>query len=936
MAVSGAGSSGSSSAAAAAAAAEARRRAAEEARRRAEAARRAREQAKKAAEAAKKAAEAAAAKARKAAEAAKKAKPAEKPAAKEAAAKAERAAKMAKEAQKQAEQKLQETEERVVRMAKKAEDEMNAANDAYAKTAPGKATQNIPLVGGVAKPFSANEIAETGLKSNEIRNAFVGSGRRRDDIAKAVGVDAKASRNELQQSIDADRNFERLDDDPKTAKVLDKLDIRNGSDLQAFGSRLAREIEGGAPRADDISLKGIKDKDALASVISTAGATQTGKANEVLSDSLSVKLIAEGLKPKQVAEMGAEDRAVQLYRTELKGITDKPVEQWTAEEATAYTGKLAELAETYKDEPATVNALMTLSGAPIKKSAEILGAAASSEDVPQDEIQGLVDNLNDLGNTAPPKAAMQLAYAVGSEMPKESELREVDDAFGAYVDGGGEGTFRELVAASMAQQGNEDGAEELMVKGSGSLFSDPVGFLEDRIEDIGGVASDVAGFLGNIAEKGLEAAYNFVGDVVVGKLGDAIRNAAVSTLDLDGKMETLKEPGDSFTAALGVEGNLLGVQVGAGASMTVTMAEDGTYNMELSGEGSAALAEKLDIPGLGEMEGEVEGTASATLKFNFASVEEVTAATETVAGVTMGAAATAAGGPLAPIGAAMMLSAGDEISDIAGNYESVTVKLEGRGTLAGEIGKELGMPGLSAEASAGASVAIEIPKEGNPNLILTQSIEGGVSMEAGKTPLPTGGNFALKGQATASLEATTTIPLDVSVGELASDPLGELREAGETAISGATTSFKGKISVAAGAGVTSDTKPANKLGANEGLEISLQATGPTKSFASALGQGLSGNITGALSRLNQDVTVKGEVRAFEMTEAGVGSASERVDGDANQELEGEGVSVPGLGKVEVTAATALRSSRILNEFEGSPAELLRKYGRTLQPFAFAA
>lgn len=290
MAVSGAGSSGSSAAAAAAAAAEARRRAAEEARKRAEAARAAREAAKRAAEAAKKAAQAAAAKAAKAAGAAKKAKGPEKPKAAEAAEKAQKAQKAAEAAQAKAEKTLQESEERVARMAKVAEDQMRDSNAAAQKA-------------GKSEPvYSDKTISQSGVQASEVRNAFDGAGRRRDDVAQQLGIKPTTDTGAIERGLASERKFDALDNNPKTAAVLEQLDIRDGADLQAMGQRLAREMNGGAPREDDLSLAGVKDKVALASVIQGAGEAQNdAKTREALSNAGTAALIANGAAPAKAA-----------------------------------------------------------------------------------------------------------------------------------------------------------------------------------------------------------------------------------------------------------------------------------------------------------------------------------------------------------------------------------------------------------------------------------------------------------------------------------------------------------------------------------------------------------------------------------------------------------------------------------------------------------
>lgn len=51
-------------------------------------------------------------------------------------------------------------------------------------------------------------------------------------------------------------------------------------------------------------------------------------------------------------------------------------------------------------------------------------------------------------------------------------------------------------------------------------------------------------------------------------------------------------------------------------------------------------------------------------------------------------------------------------------------------------------------------------------------------------------------------------------------------------------------------------------------------------------------------------------------------------------MDGEAVSVPGLGSLEVTAAVSTRSSRELVEFEGTPADFLRDFSSIIDGVAF--
>jgi hypothetical protein len=800
----------------------------------------------------------------------------------------------------EADEKLQAAEEEVARASKSAQEEMQGAN-AAAKKDP------INAITG-ASPFSEEEIAKVGPQANEIRDAFDGAdGQQRDALSKKLGVDASTDAQEIQANLDANRDFAKLKQDPAKAKVLGELNIRDGKELRKFGQGLASQAEGGQG-AQGVSLKGVKDKEALASVIQTAGNTLGTQAKETLGNELFAQQVASGQDPNKAANLKGADLAVAAFNSELKGVVEKPVSEWTEADANKYTAALADQVEKYKGDPEAVESLMTLSGEQLKRSAEIIGKG-TEEKGSEDDIKGLANNLSRIGTAAPPRAAAQLAIGIANEIPEDSEQNYVDDGFSQFIEDGGSAKFRDTIAAALQQQGKEDAAEELIEKGGGSGLDDIAGDVLDSIKDAGEFLLDKAG-------DAAGAAWNFVSEQVVGRLGDAIRNAAANALNIDDQIAKLKSPGDSFVAEAGIEGTLFGAQLGAGVEMKITKTETG-YSMELQGEGSAGVASKLKLPGLGGVDLEATGTASATVKFDFQSAAEVEKAAETVAGVAIGAAATAAGGPLAPVGAAMVASSGSELGFIGEHYQSTTLKLEQKAEVSADVGKELGLPGAEVGGSVSAAQAIEIPREGPPSLILEQKlgVEGNLQV-ADDVPLPSGGTLSggqLGGKAEIALE--TKVPINLSPGDLISDPVGALKQAGRTAVDQSTTKLSANVEFNAGAEISGG---GTTLGGDQGLQVSLSAEAKTKDLVGALGKALRGDLAGALGSLGRDVTVSGEVRAFNEDSVG---------------FEDQGVSV-GIASIDVTAQATTRSSSILTDFKGTPAELLQKFGGVINGVNF--
>jgi hypothetical protein len=803
-----------------------------------------------------------------------------------------------------ADTQLQKAEEKVARESKNAEEAMLKANSA-AKKDPLNAVKALNPFQS-AEPFSKEDIAKAGPKATEIKDAFDGAdGAERDALSKKLGVEASTDTKEIQANLDANRDFAQLKQDPAKAKTLEELNIRDGKDLRGFGQKLASQAEGSSDKKA-VDLKGVKDKEALKSIIQTSANTLEGTAKEKLQDELVAKQVASGQDPQKAANLEGTDLAVAAYNHELKGVVDKPAKDWTEADANKYTKALADQVEKYKDDPEAVESLMTLSGEQLQRSAQLVGQGTEKKGS-KEEMAGLTANLSRIGNAAPPRAAAQLAMGIAKEIPEDSEQNYVDDGFSKFVDEGGSAQFRDTIAAALKQDGKEDAAEELIEKGGGSGLGDIAGDVWDSVKDAGEFLLDKAG-------DAAESAYNFVSDKVIGELGDSLRNAAANALNIDDQIHKLKSTGDSFTVKGGVEGTLFGADLGAGVEMKVTKTDTG-YSMELQGNATAGIASKLKLPGLTDAELSATGTASATVKFEFQDAKEVEKAAETVAGVAVGAAATA--GPLAPVGAAMLASAGSELGFIGDHYKSTTLKLEGKAEVSGEAGSSLGLPGAGLGASASQATAIEIPKSGPPNLILTQKVgvEGKLDVADG-VGLPSGGTLSpgkVDGKAEISLE--TKVPIDLSPGQLISDPVGALKQAGKTAVDNSTTKLSANVEFNAGAEIEGGPV---KLNGRQGIQVQLSAEAKTKDIVGSLGKAVTGDLGGALRSLDQGTKVEGRVRAYTEDKTG---------------FEEEGVSV-GVASIDVTAEAKTRSSDILTEFKGTPSELLRQFGGVINGVAF--
>ena len=178
---------------------------------------------------------------------------------------------------------------------------------------------------------------------------------------------------------------------------------------------------------------------------------------------------------------------------------------------------------------------------------------------------------------------------------------------------------------------------------------------------------------------------------------------------------------------------------------------------------------------------------------------------------------------------------------------------------------------------------------------------------AGKLPIPGVGDLSpgnVKGSA--SVDLVHRVPVELDVGQLLGDPVKALSSAGKTAMDQATTSIEANFEFEAGLQLGGGSI---SLGANEGLQVKVGAEAKTKDLARVIGQVFKGDLAGALGTLGEKVALSAEVNAFDSTDVGLGSARDLVDGDGGSDAQGEGVGIPGIGNLSVTAAFSRRTHR---------------------------
>lgn len=597
-----------------------------------------------------------------------------------------------------------------------------------------------------------------------------------------------------------------------------------------------------------------------------------------------------------------------------------PVEDWTSAEAAQYTDILAQAAE---DDPELADVLIVMSENELQRSAELLGNATENKDDAEADVKALAANVSRLGNAASPEAAATLAYAIAEEIPESSEQTWVDDGFGEYADDSGDERFLALVGAALDAQGKGQAADEMLHKSAGGVFGEG-GLLDDIGGVVVGTFDAITDFPGDV--------WDFARDHLLNPVGDRLREAISDVLDIEGRLARLESPGDSVVLTADVEGTLLGVEVGVGATVRVERTEEG-YALELSGEGSLGVAAELGLPGLPSGNLEATGSASATVRFEFDTLADATRAAEIVAATGVGTAL--AGTPAAPVGGVLLASQADDFGFIAGHYAQTTLQLESEASISADLAEELGLPGAEFSGAVSNVVAIELPRDGVPRLVVEQSlsVEGDLDL-SGPFTLPDGStvNPANVGSS-GKLSLRTEIPIDVGIDELVDDPLGELQDAGRTALGGAETTLSGSFSFEQGVSMRGGGV---ELEGNEGIQVDISATVPTLELGGAIGRAFTGDLAGAIGALGENAEISGTVRAYEENSFGIGDSPEQTDGDNNTDPDGVVVGVPTVASVEVTARYSERTSEILVDFEGSPEQLLADFGGFLGNVTYIA
>ncbi|MGV3619702.1 MAG: hypothetical protein ACO1OB_02735, partial [Archangium sp.] len=285
-----------------------------------------------------------------------------------------------------------------------------------------------------------------------------------------------------------------------------ELGITSSRDLARYAQDVVRDA--GNAEANPNS---VDNEVAHAEIIRAAAGTlpQGSEGAELLTDDTFVNALAAGSTPFEAA---TAVEAKEIYDETLKPTVEKPLSQWSPEDAENFTGALADAVEENSDNPTLVNQLLALSQGRLERTAEIIGTATEGNDYDGDTVEQLAANLSRVGNAAPEDGALLLAAALASQIDDDSELNKVDDGFKHAIEDGVSDRFRSMLNGALVEQGKNEAAEELREDGGGSSVGDRWG---DAIHAVTEAAANQTEW----ALSGANAVYQAGGDALRGGLG---------------------------------------------------------------------------------------------------------------------------------------------------------------------------------------------------------------------------------------------------------------------------------------------------------------------------------------------------------------------------------------------------------------------------------
>ncbi|MCP3162413.1 hypothetical protein [Myxococcus qinghaiensis] len=298
----------------------------------------------------------------------------------------------------------------------------------------------------------------------------------------------------------AEQRYAQLAATTAGQRTLEELDLRSGSELQAFGESLEEESQ--APDAElnpNNLITFATDPAEVARVIEAAADLVPEADRELLRTPEFQERVAGGEHPGQVK---LELEARSLFEEQVASASNKQPEDWGAVDAANFHEALAEQVVANRENPELVRELLHLSSTQLERGAEILGRATEANDYNDQGVEDLAAAYSRIGTAAPEDAAAQLAVGLASKIDDDSELNKVDDGFKAYAESSGTDRFRGLVAEALNAQGKGDAAEELVQDQGGSSVTDRARqAVEALIDQVDGPAAALYDFRGEVVER---------------------------------------------------------------------------------------------------------------------------------------------------------------------------------------------------------------------------------------------------------------------------------------------------------------------------------------------------------------------------------------------------------------------------------------------------
>lgn len=476
---------------------------------------------------------------------------------------------------------------------------------------------------------------------------------------------------------------------------------------------------------------------------------------------------------------------------EVKAAYDAELQATNGNEAFASrkaAEKMNELIEEHPNDPAYANALVRNSAETIDKIATTAGKNANGEayykDGDDDEaIKDTMVLLTDIAESSGTLGTYQIAEALAQKLPDRDELEAVDDGFYRAIEDGHSDALFGAVYQRMKAAGKDEGAQELIEKGSSF---DPLGALGDLVGVVTDVAGDAIGVVGDAGsavvgaiEDGLHVVTEvgeFVVDTAKGTV-NLVKNIADATLDeVKGAVQYAIEQGLELAGdvrdflrdkALSVAGEAVGqindlaegesvdLHADVDVSLGVSVGVNGSVSVTKTDKGYVVAGEVGADIGLAAA-GEGEVGLSGRVEMTYATAEEAKAAAQKL--LLMG------GAGVSPVLTPVLAPSPSELQDM---MQHVTA-IELTGSAAAEI---KGLPaddGLSGEVGLETSYRMEFENGKPVALVRKTSLDAEVAASLPKEVTDalkaSGLNLNVGAHFEGSIELETRIPLEGDLG----------------------------------------------------------------------------------------------------------------------------------------------------------------------------